>query len=62
MFAQVWERLDLDCRRVVLDEHVEVAILRAEQGRRPGWRAGESYFDRPASEGGEEVAGRISKR
>ena len=43
--AAVWEGLDLDRRRAVVQVLVDVVILPARRGRRPGWRPGESYFD-----------------
>jgi len=43
--AAVWARLDLDRRRAVVEVLVDVVIFPARKGRRPGWRAGESYFD-----------------
>jgi hypothetical protein len=43
--AAVWARLDLDRRRAVVEVLVDVVILPARKGRRPGWRAGEPYFD-----------------
>jgi site-specific DNA recombinase len=44
--AAVWEGLDLSRRRAIVDVLCTVTILPARRGRRPGWRAGESYFDR----------------
>jgi site-specific DNA recombinase len=46
--AAVWAQLPLDRRRAVIRVLADVAILPARKGRRPGWRAGEGYFD-PAS-------------
>jgi DNA invertase Pin-like site-specific DNA recombinase len=47
--AAVWARLPLDRRRAVIGVLADVVILPVtRKGRRPGWRAGESYFD-PAS-------------
>jgi hypothetical protein len=43
--AKVWEGLDLSRRRAIVDTLCVVTILPARRGRRPGWRAGESYFD-----------------
>jgi site-specific DNA recombinase len=43
--AAVWEGLDLDRRRAVLQVLVDVVIRPARRGRRPGWQPGESYFD-----------------
>ena len=44
--AAAWRALtDLDRRRAIVAELVEVTILPGRKGRRPGWRAGESYFD-----------------
>jgi DNA invertase Pin-like site-specific DNA recombinase len=44
--AKAWARLeDLERRRAIVDELVTVTILPAPKGRRPGWRAGEPYFD-----------------
>ena len=46
--AAVWKRLPLDRRRAVIGVLADVTILPAKRGRRPGWKAGEPYFD-PAS-------------
>ena len=46
--AVVWDGLDLDRRRGVLDALLTVTVLPAPKGRPPGWRPGDSYFD-PAS-------------
>jgi site-specific DNA recombinase len=43
--AKVWAGLDLSRKRAVIDVLMTVTILQAKRGRRPGWRAGESYFD-----------------
>jgi site-specific DNA recombinase len=43
--AKVWKGLDLSRKRAIVDVLIEVVILKAHKGRRPGWRAGESYFD-----------------
>jgi site-specific DNA recombinase len=43
--AKVWKGLDLSRKRAIIDTLATVAILPARRGRRPGWRAGESYFD-----------------
>jgi DNA invertase Pin-like site-specific DNA recombinase len=43
--AKAWKGLDLDRRRAIVQVLVEVTILPARRGRRPGWRAGEPYFD-----------------
>jgi hypothetical protein len=43
--ARVWEGLDLSRRRAIIDTLATVTILPARKGRRPGWRAGEPYFD-----------------
>ena len=43
--AKVWKGLPLDRRRAVVDVLVTVTILPGRRGRRPGWQAGESYFD-----------------
>jgi site-specific DNA recombinase len=43
--AKVWAKLDLGRRRAIVDVLVEVTILPGRKGRRPGWQAGESYFD-----------------
>jgi hypothetical protein len=48
--AKVWAGLDLSRKRAVIDVLMIVTILPAKRGRRPGWRAGESYFD-PATVG-----------
>lgn len=41
----VWKGLDLSRKRAVIAVLVDVVILPAGKGRRPGWRPGESYFD-----------------
>ena len=46
--AEVWGRLPLARQRAVVRLLVDVTILPARKGRRPGWQAGEPYFD-PAS-------------
>jgi len=43
--AKVWGGLDLSRRRAILSTLVTVTILPARRGRRPGWQAGEGYFD-----------------
>ena len=43
--AKVWKGLDLSRKRAIVDVLIDVVILPAKRGRRPGWRAGESYFD-----------------
>jgi DNA invertase Pin-like site-specific DNA recombinase len=43
--AEVWAKLDLGRRRAIVDTLVAVTILPGRKGRRPGWKAGESYFD-----------------
>jgi hypothetical protein len=43
-----WASLDFDRRGAVIDTLVQVTILPARRGRRPGWRPGEPYFN-PAS-------------
>jgi site-specific DNA recombinase len=43
--AKVWAGLDLSRKRAIVDVLIDVVILPARKGRRPGWRAGESYFD-----------------
>jgi site-specific DNA recombinase len=43
--AKVWQGLDLSRRRAIIDVLATVTILPARKGRRPGWRAGEAYFD-----------------
>jgi site-specific DNA recombinase len=43
--AKVWAGLDLSRRRAIIDVLAVVTILPARRGRRPGWKAGESYFD-----------------
>jgi len=43
--AKAWAGLDLDRRRAVVDTLLDVVILPARRGRRPGWQAGEGYFD-----------------
>jgi site-specific DNA recombinase len=46
--ATVWAGLDLSRKRAIVAVLIDVVILPAHKGRRPGWRAGEPYFD-PAS-------------
>jgi site-specific DNA recombinase len=46
--AKVWVGLDLSRKRAIVDVLIDVVILPAHKGRRPGWRVGETYFD-PAS-------------
>jgi hypothetical protein len=43
--AKVWAGLDLSRKRAIVDVLVDVVILPARRGRRPGWRPGETYFD-----------------
>jgi site-specific DNA recombinase len=43
--AKVWKGLDLSRKRAIVDTLCVVTILPARKGRRPGWKAGESYFD-----------------
>jgi site-specific DNA recombinase len=43
--AKVWAGLDLSRRRAIIATLVTVTILPARRGRRPGWQAGEAYFD-----------------
>jgi DNA invertase Pin-like site-specific DNA recombinase len=43
--AKVWAGLDLSRKRAIIGVLAVVTILPARRGRRPGWRAGESYFD-----------------
>jgi site-specific DNA recombinase len=43
--AKVWKGLPLSRRRAIVDLLVTVTILPGRRGRRPGWQAGESYFD-----------------
>jgi site-specific DNA recombinase len=43
--ARVWQGLDLSRRRAIIDVLATVTILPARRGRRPGWQAGQSYFD-----------------
>jgi DNA invertase Pin-like site-specific DNA recombinase len=43
--AKAWAGLDLSRKRAIIDTLVTVTILPARKGRRPGWKAGESYFD-----------------
>jgi hypothetical protein len=43
--AKVWAGLDLSRKRAIVDVLVDVVILPAKRGRRPGWRPGETYFD-----------------
>jgi site-specific DNA recombinase len=41
----VFRGLDLSRKRAIVGVLLDVVILPAAKGRRPGWRAGESYFD-----------------
>jgi len=41
----VWEGLDLDRKRAIIDLLMTITIQPAKKGRRPGWKPGESYFD-----------------
>jgi site-specific DNA recombinase len=43
--ARVWQGLDLSRRRAIIDTLATVTILPARRGRRPGWQAGQTYFD-----------------
>ena len=43
--AEVWATLALGRRRAIVDTLVTVTILPGRKGRRPDWKAGESYFD-----------------
>lgn len=43
--AAAWEALALARRRAIIDTLMTVIVHRTGKGRRPGWRAGESYFD-----------------
>jgi len=43
--AKVWKGLDLSRRRAIIATLITVTILPARRGRRPGWQAGEAYFD-----------------
>jgi hypothetical protein len=43
--AKVWEGLSLSRRRAIVDTLATVTILPGRKGRRPGWQAGETYFD-----------------
>lgn len=43
--AEVWDSLDVDRRRAVVDVLLTVTVLPARRGRPPGWQPGESYFD-----------------
>jgi site-specific DNA recombinase len=43
--AKVWKGLDLDRRRAIVDVLLDVVIRPARRGRRPGWAAGQDYFD-----------------
>lgn len=40
-----WADLTLDRRRGIIRALMTIRLLPARRGRRPGWRAGESYFD-----------------
>jgi hypothetical protein len=44
----IWDDYPLGRRRGVIDTLMTIRILQTRQGRPPGWRRGESYFD-PAS-------------
>jgi site-specific DNA recombinase len=46
--TKVWAGLDLSRKRAIIDVLIDVVILPAHKGRRPGWGPGETYFD-PAS-------------
>jgi site-specific DNA recombinase len=43
--AKVWAGLDLSRKRAIIEVLIEILILPARRGRRPGWRPGEPYFD-----------------
>jgi DNA invertase Pin-like site-specific DNA recombinase len=43
--ARAWAGLDLSRKRAIIDVLIDVVILPARRGRRPGWQAGETYFD-----------------
>jgi site-specific DNA recombinase len=43
--VKVWNGLDLDRRRAIVQVLLAVVIHPARRGRRPGWQPGESYFD-----------------
>jgi site-specific DNA recombinase len=43
--ATAWAGLDLSRKRAIVDTLIEVVILPAKRGRRPGWQPGNSYFD-----------------
>ena len=43
--AEVWETLDLERRRAVIDTLMTVHIHKGRKGRPPGWKPGEPYFD-----------------
>lgn len=42
--SDVWDDLDLDRRRAVIDTLVQVTILETPNGRPPGWKPGDPYF------------------
>lgn len=43
--AEVWESLDVEQRRAVIDVLMTVKVSPARRGRIPGWKPGEPYFD-----------------
>lgn len=43
--GKAFDACDLSRKRAIVDVLMTVTILPARRGRRPGWRAGESYFD-----------------
>ena len=43
--AEVWQTLDLERRRAVIDALMTVRIHKGRKGRPPGWKPGEPYFD-----------------
>lgn len=44
--AAAWEALHLDRRRAVIDVLMTITVHRTRKGRPPGWRPGDSYFNR----------------
>ena len=43
--AEVWEGLDIERRRAVIDTLMTVRLHKGRKGRPPGWQPGQSYFD-----------------
>lgn len=43
--SELWEKLDLDRRRAIIDALMCITIHPTKKGRPPGWKPGESYFN-----------------